>query len=60
MMHNLDFSEFILNMNKLPLVGVSEGGVRGLTYVRMLFVSILKDKQVEYPSLKAQMKWPGI
>ena len=49
MMHNLEFSEFILNMEKLPLVGVSEGGVRGLNDARRLFVPFLKDKQVEYP-----------
>ena len=50
MMHNLEFSEFILYMEKLPVVGVSEGGVRGLTDARGLFVPFLKDKQVEYPS----------
>ena len=48
-------------MEKLPLVGVSEGGVIGLTDARRLFVPFMKDKQVEYPALKAQFhqKWPG-
>ena len=61
MMHNLEFSEFILNMEKLPLIGVSEGGIRDLTNARRLFVSFLKDKKVEYPAHKAQFhqKWPG-
>ena len=52
-MYNLDFSKIILNKEKLPPVGVSEGGVRGLTYARRLFVLFLKDKQVGYPALKA-------
>ena len=61
MMHTLEFSEFILNMEKLPPVGVSEGGVRGLTDARRLFVPFLKDKQVEDLTLKSpfQKKWPG-
>ena len=61
MMHTLEFSEFILNMEKLPPVGVSEGGVRGLTNAMMLFVQFLNDNQVEYPALKVQFqqKWPG-
>ena len=53
--------EFILNMETFPPVRVSEGGVRGLTDARRLFVQFLKDKQVEYPALKAkfQHKCPG-
>ena len=53
MMHTLEFSEFILNMEKLPPVGVSECGVIGLSNARRLFVPFLKDKQVEYFALKA-------
>ena len=52
MMQTLEFSEFILNLEKLP-VGVSEGGVIGLSNARRLFVPFLKDKQVEYFALKA-------
>ena len=48
MMHNLEFSEFILKMETLPLVWMSEGGVRGLTDARRLFVPFLNDNQVEY------------
>ena len=60
-MDNFEFSEFILYMEKLPVVRVSEGGVRWLTDAKRLFVQFLKDNQVEYLALKAQFqqKWPG-
>ena len=58
-MQTLEFLEFILKMEIIPLVVVSEGGVRGLTDARRLFVPFLKDKQVKYLALKAQFqqKW---
>ena len=50
-----------IKLGKIPRVGVSKGGVRGLTDARRLFVPFLKDKQIEYPALKAQFqqKWTG-
>ena len=56
MMHDFDFSELKLNMEKLPPVGVSEVGVTWLTDERRLLVPFLKDKEVEYPALKAQFQ----
>ena len=55
------YLEFILNMEKLPTVGVSKSGVKGFTDARRLLFPFLKDTQVEYPALKEQFKkkWPG-